>query len=41
MIQIHSSELFLSEKGKIFVNSDQSTEYFEDILDTKVSYNDS
>ena len=41
MIQIHSSELFLSEKGKNCVNSDQNTEYFEDILDTKVSHIDS
>ena len=41
MIQIHSSELFLREKGKNYVNSDQNTEYFEDILDTKVSNNDS
>ena len=31
MIQIHSSELFLREKGKNCVNSDQNTEYFEDI----------
>ena len=31
MIQIHSSELFLREKGKNYVNSDQNTEYFEDI----------
>ena len=28
MIQIHSSELFLREKGKNCVNSDQNTEYF-------------
>ena len=35
MIQIHSSELFLREKGKNYVNSDQNTEYFEDIWKTK------
>ena len=31
MIQIYSSELFLREKGKNFVNSDQYTKCFEDI----------
>jgi hypothetical protein len=31
MIQIYSSELFLREKGKNCVNSDQYTEYFEAI----------
>ena len=36
MIQIHSSELFLREKGKNCVNSDQYTEYFEDIWGSKV-----
>ena len=36
MIQIYSSELFLREKGKNCVNSDQYTEYFEDIWGSKV-----
>ena len=36
MIQIHSSELFLREKGKKYVNSDQNTEYFEEIWEPKV-----
>ena len=40
MIQIHSSELFLREKGKNCVNSDQNIEYFEDIWETKVSHNE-
>ena len=36
MIQIYSSELFLREKGKNCVNSDQYTEYFEDIYGSKI-----
>ena len=36
MIQIYSSELFLREKDKNCVNSDQYTEYFEDIWGSKV-----
>ena len=40
MIQIHSSELFLREKGKNCVNSDQNTEYFEDICDTRAQNNE-
>ena len=37
MIQIHSSELFLRQKSKNYVNSDQNTEYFEWNCDNNLS----